>query len=58
MTARKPQKRMKTSENLLLERFYYAITREAVNMHRVTGITEGQKTSEKDGTSIIENYGC
>lgn len=51
---------MKALENLLLVRFYYTITREAVNMHRAkaTQITKGQQTREKDGTSIMENYGC
>ncbi len=51
---------MKALENLLLVRFYYTITCEAVNMHRAkaTQITEGQKTREKDGTSIMKNYGC
>lgn len=57
---RREEKRMKALENLLLVRFYYTITREAVNMHRAkaTQITEGQQTREKDGTSIMENYGC
>lgn len=57
---RREKKRMKALENLLLVRFYYTITREAVNMHRAkaTRVTEGPKTREKDGTSIIENYGC